>query len=72
MILSRRMKKLAAEVRKLNINAPVEWIRRIDAWRGHQPDVPSLSEAIRRLVSQSLDIADKGKGSKPRGSKGKD
>jgi hypothetical protein len=65
MILGRRMKKLAAEVRKLNINAPVEWIRRIDQWRGQQPDVPSLSEAIRRLVSQSLDVADKGK--KPKG-----
>jgi DNA topoisomerase VI subunit B len=64
MILSRRMKKLAAEVRKLNINAPVEWIRRIDTWRGQQPDVPSLSESIRRLVSQSLDAAER-KGGKP-------
>jgi hypothetical protein len=53
------MRKLADQVRKLNINAPVEWIRRIDAWRGRQPDVPSLSEAIRRLVSRALDAEDK-------------
>jgi hypothetical protein len=59
------MRKLADQVRKLNINAPVEWIRRIDSWRGRQADVPSLSEAIRRLVSKALDAEDKP--SKPRG-----
>jgi len=56
------MRKLAAEVRKLNINAPVEWIARINHWRRSQPDVPSLSESIRRLVSQALDAAERGKG----------
>jgi hypothetical protein len=35
-----------------------EFMARLDEWAAHQPDTPSRSEAIRRLV----DIALKGKG----------
>lgn len=65
MILGRRMRKLASEVKKFNIIAPIDWLRRIDDWRRRQPDVPSLSEAIRRLVTAQLDA--EGKPSKKRG-----
>jgi hypothetical protein len=29
-------------------------IRAIDEWRRHQPDLPSRSEAIRRLIEAAL------------------
>jgi metal-responsive CopG/Arc/MetJ family transcriptional regulator len=32
-----------------------EMVERLDRWRGRQRDVPNRSEAIRRLVGQSLD-----------------
>jgi len=51
--------KLAAAVQRLNLIAPVDWLKRIDAWRRHQPTLPSRSEAIRRLVELGLDAADK-------------
>jgi hypothetical protein len=67
MILGRRMRKLASEVKKFNIIAPIDWLRRIDQWRRRQADVPSLSEAIRRLVTAQLDAEDKPKGGKGKG-----
>ena len=30
---------------------------RIDEWRRHEPDIPSRSEAIRRLLEKSLGCA---------------
>lgn len=30
-------------------------VKRIDDWRRHAPDIPSRSEAIRRLVEKGLD-----------------
>ena len=57
--------KLAAAVARLNIIVPVDWLKRIDARRRHQPDLPTRSEAIRTLVSRALDHADKGKSDKP-------
>jgi hypothetical protein len=43
-----------AEPRRLNIVAPPSWVARVDAWRRAQPDLPNLSEAIRRLVDAGL------------------
>lgn len=57
--------KLADGVKKIAMIAPLQWIAKIDAWRRHQPDMPNLSEAIRRLVELGLE-ASKGKG-KPKG-----
>jgi len=67
MILDRRrmVAKLASAVRRLQLIVPVDWIKRIDAWRRQQPNLPSRSEAIRTLVTQALDAA--GKGGKPKG-----
>lgn len=31
-----------------------DWLRKIDAWRRTQPDLPSRAEAIRRLVGMGL------------------
>jgi hypothetical protein len=59
MILDRRMKKLAEGVRKIAMVAPLAWIAEIDAWRRHQPDMPTLSESIRRLVKIGLEASTK-------------
>jgi hypothetical protein len=56
--------KLASAVKRLQLIAPVDWLKRIDAWRRHQPDLPTRSEAIRALVSAALDAAEKGKSDK--------
>jgi hypothetical protein len=58
--------KLASAVQRLQLVAPVDWLKRIDAWRRHQPNLPSRSEAIRTLVTQALDAASK-PGAKPKG-----
>jgi hypothetical protein len=42
------------ETRRLNLVAPASWVRKIDDWRRHQPDLPNISEAIRRLVEIGL------------------
>jgi hypothetical protein len=47
--------KLANTVRRLNLVAAEDWIKRVDAWRRSQPALPSRSEAIRRLVELGLD-----------------
>jgi hypothetical protein len=61
MILGLRMPpKLANGVRRIALIAPLDWIKKIDNWRRHQPDVPGLSEAIRRLVELGLEAASKG------------
>jgi hypothetical protein len=52
--------KLANGVRKIAMVAPLQWIAKIDAWRRHQPDMPNLSEAIRRLVELGLEASSKG------------
>lgn len=49
------------EPRRLNIVAPASWVARVDEWRRHQPDLPNLSEAIRRLVDMGMDASRKGK-----------
>jgi len=59
-VMGRRMvAKLASAVQRLNLIAPVDWLKRIDAWRRHQPNLPTRSEAIRRLVELGLDAAAK-------------
>ena len=42
------------ETRRLNLVAPASWVRKIDDWRRNQPDLPNISEAIRRLVELGL------------------
>jgi hypothetical protein len=63
MILDRRrmVAKLASAVKRLQLIGPVDWIKRIDAWRRQQPNLPSRSEAIRTLVDRALDAEAKPK-----------
>jgi len=42
--------KLDDEIQRLNMVAPAAWVKKIDDWRRREPDLPNLSEAIRRLV----------------------
>jgi hypothetical protein len=59
--------KLADGVRRVALMAPIALIARINAWRQRQGDVPNLSEAIRRLIEQALDAADRHKPPKGKG-----
>jgi hypothetical protein len=67
MILDRRMRKLAEGVRKIAMVVPLDWLAQINAWRRSQPDMPNVSEAIRRLVLMGLEAAAKGKKPKAKG-----
>lgn len=51
--------KLASSVQRLQLIAPVDWLRRIDAWRRRHEHLPSRSAAIRELVNQALEAADR-------------
>jgi hypothetical protein len=62
----RMVAKLASAVQRLNLIAPLDWLKRIDAWRRHQPDLPSRSEAIRRLVDLGLEAGERRDKSKPK------
>ena len=57
--------KLDKESRRLNMVAPASWVKKIDEWRRQQPDLPNISEAVRRLVDQGLESGSK-KSSKQR------
>ncbi len=52
-------KKLDDDVQKLHLVAPTAWVKKIDDWRRKEPDLPNLSEAIRRLVELGLESAKK-------------
>jgi hypothetical protein len=62
----RMVAKLASAVQRLNLIAPMDWLKRIDAWRRHQPDLPSRSEAIRRLVDLGLKAGERRDKPKPK------
>ena len=42
--------KLDDETKRINMVASAAWVKKIDDWRRQQPDLPNISEAIRRLV----------------------
>jgi hypothetical protein len=67
MIRGRMVAKLASAVQRLQLIAPVDWLKRIDAWRRHEPHLPSRSAAIRELVNQALDAAEARREKKPKG-----
>ncbi len=52
--------KLDDEIQRLNMVAPAAWVKKIDDWRRREPDLPNLSEAIRRLVDMGLESAKNG------------
>jgi len=43
--------------RRVNAVVPMSWVTRVDEWRRHQPDIPSVSESIRRLVEIGIDCS---------------
>jgi hypothetical protein len=47
-------KTLDADAKRLNMVAPTVLIRQLDEWRREQPDLPNVSEALRRLVEFGL------------------
>ncbi|MCK1685626.1 hypothetical protein [Bradyrhizobium sp. 145] len=51
--------KLETETKRLNMVAPGSWVKKIDEWRRQQPDLPNISEAIRRLVDLGLEASKK-------------
>jgi hypothetical protein len=53
--------KLDDEIQRLNMVVPTKWVKKIDDWRRREPDLPNLSEAIRRLVEMGLESAKKSK-----------
>ena len=56
----RMVAKLASAVQRLNLIAPVDWLKRIDQWRRRQPNLPTRSEAIRTLVERGLEAEARG------------
>jgi hypothetical protein len=51
--------KLDDEIKRLQMVVPVSWVGKVDNWRRKEPDLPNLSEAIRRLVELGLESAKK-------------
>lgn len=52
------MKKRARETtveKRVNINLPAELLKKIDNWRRKQPELPNMSQAVRRLLEQAVD-----------------
>ena len=58
--------KLDKEIRRLNMIAPASWVKKIDEWRRQQPDLPNISEAVRRLVERGLESGAKKSGKQGR------
>ena len=58
--------KLDKETRRLNMIAPASWVKKIDEWRRQQPDLPNISEAVRRLVELGLESGAKKSGKQGR------
>jgi hypothetical protein len=51
--------KLDDEIKRINMVAPAALVKKIDDWRRLQPDLPNLSEAIRRLCEIALKVKGK-------------
>jgi hypothetical protein len=64
MILGKRMPpKLARETTRIALVVDKEWLKRVAVWRRLQPDpMPTMSDAIRRLVDHALDAVSKSNG----------
>jgi hypothetical protein len=43
------------EMERVYMRAPASWLARINAYRRSQPDLPNVSEAIRRLVELGME-----------------
>jgi hypothetical protein len=61
-----RVRMVLTHDKVFQMRASDEFLRQIDQWRREQLDIPSRSEAIRRLIELGLEAAKKGGGSKGR------
>jgi hypothetical protein len=52
------------ELRRINALVTPAFLKRLDDWRRHQTDLPSVSEAIRRLIEIGIDNSHKPVGKK--------
>jgi hypothetical protein len=50
----KNMKKPEIETRRLTMALPVTTLKKIDDWRRKEPDLPNVSEALRRLIERGL------------------
>lgn len=41
--------------KRVQLVAPPSWLARVNEWRRQQPDLPNMSDAIRRLVDKALE-----------------
>jgi hypothetical protein len=51
--------KIDERSRRLNVIMPEALVKKIDDWRRHQPELPNISEAIRRLCEIGVEAAKK-------------
>jgi metal-responsive CopG/Arc/MetJ family transcriptional regulator len=56
--------KYALDSVRFEMRTTEAWLRRLDDWRRERDNIPSRSEAIRRLVEAALDAEKK---TKPKG-----
>jgi len=54
------MKKLEKDTKRLNMVVAASWMDKIDNWRSKQPDLPNISESVRRLVDLGLEASKRG------------
>jgi len=47
--------KLDDESQRLHLMVPTSLTKKIDDWRRREPDLPNLSEAIRRLIELGIE-----------------
>ena len=59
-------KKLADAVQRIALMIPTDLVKRVNQWRGRQTDVPSLSEAVRRLIEMGLGADAMGRDNRPK------
>jgi len=53
-------KKLDDEIARIHMVVPAALAKKVDDWRRREPDLPNVSEAIRRLVELGLESVKKG------------
>jgi hypothetical protein len=44
-----------SKTRSMVLKSSERWFADVDEWRRRQPDIPNVSESIRRLVTQALE-----------------
>lgn len=47
------------QTHQLQTRVTAEFLAKLDGWRREQPDIPTRTEAIRRLVEKALDTTSK-------------